>query len=233
MNTIVVCVDYADLLGITLPRNLRHVGTLPDACCVVTSPNDYHTQLLASELGVYCHVTNAFYERNALFNKGAAIQEAMQHFAPADAWMMLLDADIVLPAEMPLDLQPGCLYSPRRHMCLDPPAWDGTEQSWPQFPVYPEREFAGYCQIFHMQDPAVLPWPNYPANWKMANCDSEFQNRWPEEKKVRPAFNVLHLGPPAKNWAGMSTLAQQAMQNLLAYRRRRNDYEMEKLQKEN
>lgn len=49
----------------------------------------------------------------------------------------------------------------------------------------------------------------HQTDWKhCGGADSFFQMKWPDYKKVRPPFEVLHLGPAGTNWFGRaSTLA--------------------------
>jgi len=82
-----------------------------------------------------------------------------------------------------------------------------AESDWPQFPLHPQQqEFAGYTQIFHAEDPHLGPAPWHETNWKHAGgADSFFQQKWPDECKIRPPFEVLHLGPAGQNWCGRAT----------------------------
>lgn len=117
----------------------------------------------------------------------------------------------------------GQLCTPRRRMWAEWPSlppfgcnWNQRygepmalplEQDWTSFPLHrQEREFAGYSQIFHANDPVLGPVPWHQADWKHAGgADSFFQQKWPAERKVRPPFEVLHLGPAGQNWVGRAT----------------------------
>lgn len=207
LKAFVVSVDYGDILAITLPRNAPHFG----AIVVVTTAGDDATHRVVASVQETCpsvvlHVTDAFYRRGAAFNKGAAIEEAFDVLGPA-GWWLSLDADIVLPpAGMACDvpLVPGFLYGARRRMLKDIGQWrEGFD--WSLAPVKPEDEFPGFFQLWHSSDSALGGRPWYPTNWTMANCDSEFQSKWPRERRVRLPLEVLHLGEDGKNWAGRST----------------------------
>lgn len=84
------------------------------------------------------------------------------------------------------------------------PTWTPPESEWARFPLHrQDKEFAGYSQIFHADDPVLGPPPWHQTDWKHAGgADSFFQAKWPEAKKVRPPFEVLHLGQSGKNWFG-------------------------------
>lgn len=123
----------------------------------------------------------------------------------------------------------GELVTPRRRMCeifgikgdyQIPPQWDHAtdgvmadvrpyppECLWHDFPLHrQEVEFAGYTQIFHASDPVLGPPPWHQTDWKHAGgADSFFQAKWSQERKIRPPFEVLHLGSAGKNWCGRAT----------------------------
>ena len=78
---------------------------------------------------------------------------------------------------------------------------------WQDFPIHRNiNEWAGYSQIFHASDPALGSPPWHQVDWKHAGgADSFFQQKWKPENKVRPPFEVLHLGPAGQNWYGRAT----------------------------
>jgi hypothetical protein len=90
---------------------------------------------------------------------------------------------------------------------FDPDTIIPAEEDWSLFPLHPQqREFAGYSQIFHANDPHLGSTPWHEIDWRHAGgADSFFQAKWPDECKVRPPFEVLHLGPAGKNWCGRAT----------------------------
>ena len=207
MKAITVCVEYDDLLEITLPRAAPHF----DGILVVTSPEDKNTMRLVGRfaregLRVGIWPTNAFYQNGAGFNKGLALEQGFDILG-REGWICVFDADIVMPAEMDLSgLVPGKLYCPRRRICKDPRKYDGSED-FRRWKPFPDMEHAGYCQFFHADDPvlkSVRPW--YGTHWKHAGgCDSDFQSRWPDGHKEWLDFTVLHLGEDAANWHGRCT----------------------------
>lgn len=200
MRGIVTCVEYDDLLAITLPGNLNHL----DEVVVVTSPQDARTQrLVESTPRARLHVTDAFYRHGATFNKGMAMEEGFDVLG-REGWLMIFDADTLLPPVIDWSfLDPMILYSPSRHMLSDPRTWS-PKLDWASLPVAPDGEWAGYCQIFHADSDLikdVRPW--YGINWPHAGgCDSDFQQRWGYARKKRTDFNVLHLGLDCRNWCG-------------------------------
>jgi hypothetical protein len=207
IRALTVCVGYDDLLRVTLPTVLPHVQEL----LVITSPADTRTTALTVSHGrVRVHQTDAFYRGGAKFNKGLAIEEGFDALG-RDGWILVLDADIVLPPDTSerlgeCGLTPGRLYTPRRRILDDPtryPLWSDHTR-WRGLPLRREDHgFYGYFQLFHAADPVLARRPWYGVNWTHAgHCDNEFQRKWDRRDKHRPAFEVLHLGRCDTNWFG-------------------------------
>lgn len=238
---ITVCVDFSDLLAVTLPRNAKHFRRV----FVVSSHWDAATKAVVSGVkNAELYTTNAFYRSGAIFNKGAAIEEAFD-VAGRSGWLCVMDADILLPADVDLSgAVPGRLYTPRRRMLRDVTKWLEfvDSESWGELPMHAEEEFAGYFQFFHAGDPVLVERPWYGVTWRHAGgCDSEFQQKWGRSRQVRPPFEVLHLGEDGRNWCGRVTptirgethpdAAARAEQlaKFIEGRRRRRDHGHEKL----
>lgn len=229
-RAILVSVNYGDLLGLTLPFNRHHF----EEVMVVTTPEDKVTQDVAIANGADLHATNAFYDDGADFNKWKALEEGLTVFG-RHGWLCLMDADIVFPPELPrVEYLCGRLYSPYRHVIhsFDTATIDLTEvyNSRHLFPIYQEREWAGYTQIFHADDP-VLPCPPWhEQNWRHAGgADSAFQNLWSKYDKIRLPWNVLHLGDPGYNWCGRNHEDRKKLFRYLRTRAENRNYEAEKL----
>ena len=245
MRAIMVCVDYSDLLAVTLPYNRHHF----DEVRVVTTHADTATQNVCEKNNALCHLTDAFYRDGAVFNKWLALEEGLDVMG-RHGWLCLMDADVLWPKLLPGNVGgicrdsmfvPGQLYSPLRHMMTDlsslsegiPP-----EETWARYPIHKNIfEWAGYTQVFHADDDALVNCGNcgcprehhrdyhnepsychgncegtcdkyawHETNWRHAGgADSFFQRKWHLTKKIRPPFNVLHLGPAGTNWCGRVT----------------------------
>lgn len=242
MRAILVSVDFDDLLAVTLPHNAPRF----DHTLVVTASHDKATRYLVHHTPkASAFVTDAFYRNGATFNKGLAMEEALERIRQEGrpGWLAILDADVILPAFRAADFDAariGYLYGPRRHILGDPAAFrDGLD--WSEFPLAAEREFPGYCQIFHTADPHLDVRPWYGIDWRHAGgCDSDFQAHWPADRKIRLPWPVLHLGPPVRNWQGRVTPRldgrpipeaddrRQRLRAMLADRRR-HGFDLEKL----
>jgi len=200
---IVICVNYDDLLSITLPRNMRFL----DECVVVTAPSDERTKAVCRGIpNVRVLETNAFYEHGAKFNKGLAMEQGFD-FLGRHGWILIWDADILFPDDIndyvsPELMDASTLYGPRRLILPDPKKWT-PEFNWDS--AYPtrDRDFPGFFQLFHADDPHIKSLPWYDVTFAHAGGgDGYFATRWKWAEKVRMPFSVLHLGPRDKNWFG-------------------------------
>lgn len=224
LRAITVCVDYADLLALTLPYNHHHFSEV----WVVTSPEDRKTFNLVgglrgerSKLNVFG--SDAFHRNGAKFNKWLALEEGLDAMG-REGWLCLMDADVLLPKSLEIRveyetvklwtptsptfyLDRGQLCTPLRRMHPTIPTLPPEESTWRKYPLHPNtREWAGYCQIFHASDPVLGPAPWHQTDWTHAGgADSFFQAKWPQDRKVRPPFEVLHLGEPGANWCGRAS----------------------------
>lgn len=207
MQAIIVSVDYADLLAITLPYN-RHNFT---DVLVVTTPTDHKTAAVAAECGCQVLQTDVFYANGARFNKFAAIEQAVDVLRPR-GWLCFLDADIMIPTYM-LSRQQiwriGKIYSPLRRMWVNTSLQPPTENAWAHLPYGEPRNatrFAGYMQVFNVLDAVLASRPWHRLDYDNASDgDTAFSRKWVNANKVRPAFEVLHLGPDSQNWCGRVT----------------------------
>ena len=205
LQGLVVCVQYDDILALTLPFTVRHF----DKIVVVTASFDVNTQATISRYGmIEPHITDVFYEDGAVFNKGAAVEEAITKLDP-EKWTVIFDADIIMPRDLNLrDLDADTLYGPHRWNVPNKPAYYAAIAT-PNFNLtglvkMGDKEFPGYFQLFHPGAAALKERPWYSTHWKHAGgCDSDFQAKF--AKRVRLDFPVLHLGMVHTNWHGRAT----------------------------
>lgn len=206
---VVVCVDYDDLLAITLPRAMR---TLSE-CYVITSPEDERTQKICSEIpNVHVFETDAFTRDGAIFNKGRAIEECLvakvkQH----DGWVLIFDADIVIPqacvsdeflSEKDINTLYGCY---RRMLTKGVGDYPDHESLWMQLQRANDVEFAGFFQLFHTRAASLcdkLFWYD-PTFTHAGGGDAYFQSLFASKQRLE--IDVLHIGERDRNWFGRVT----------------------------
>jgi hypothetical protein len=208
ISALTVCVQYSEFLKKSIERWQEGLESL----LVVTDRDDDETMLLCEQSGAHCFVTNAFYRNGAAFNKGAAISEAVERCDWFHDWQLLFDADMVPSLGWrgvveTSGIQAGNLYGATRVL------EDGT-QNMPDL-----YELAGYFQLFHSSDEHAQTKPLLDCSWNHAGgMDSEFQSRWPNEKRHRLPLRLVHQGKPGRNWWGVNN--QEAQDKMLAERRR-------------
>lgn len=208
LRAIMVAVNYADLLAVTLPANRHHFS---EVMVVTDKPSSEKVIPLAQANGASVCITNRFYENGAAFNKWAALEYALDLFG-REGWLCVMDADVIWPYVAPLDPKIGELWSPLRRMApwpISSPSIDPSraEALWSLYSIHRNvGEWAGYSQVFHADDPALGPAPWHEVDWAHAGgADSLFQRKWPAELKRRPLWECLHLGNPGANWYGRAT----------------------------
>lgn len=197
---ITVCVGYHDLLGITLRQNRKFFDTY----VVVTTPEDVLTQEVCRTFHVEVMTSDLLYHHRARFNKSGMIHQAQQkiHAKYPHHWMLMLDADIVLPDAFdqlvdPAALDKECLYSFHR---VDYPTYqdfvDGTR------PKPYRYDFMGFFQLYWQKD-KYYP----PHSMACSRCDMQFAHSFPPSRKKILHEDVIlrHLGEDSKNWYGRVT----------------------------
>lgn len=201
LRGVTVCVEYDDLLAITLKHNISRMRE----CYVVTSPQDERTHALVQSIpGAKLFVTDAFYRGGAKFNKGLALEECFDHMG-REGWMLIWDADIVFPPMWSMDrpLEVDVLYGARRLILNNIKAFN-DKMDWRTARETKDRPGTGYFQLFNAASPTISQLPWYDATFTHAGGgDGYFTARW-ARKQFLP-FKVLHLGPRDQNWMGRAT----------------------------
>ncbi len=201
-RALVICVDFSDLLAITLPYNRHHF----EEVLVVTTPADELSQSVARSWGANIYATDSFYETGAIFNKWSPLEEGLDAMG-REGWICLIDVDILWPKTLPaFELESGCLHGPNRRVMND--AFAAVPEDWSEFPLYlpNSKLIAGYSQIFHADDPHLRKPPWHDTNWiHAAGADSYFQQQWPRYNRRRLPFATLHLGEVGVNWCGRTS----------------------------
>lgn len=202
---IVICVNYDDILRITLPWNLACLSE----CCVITSPSDERTASYVHSLSqgyapgfLKLFHTDAFTRYGARFNKGLAMEEGLDFFG-REGWMLIWDADTAFPLDFALpDLEVGILYGAKRRM-VEQASRETMACNWSTLPLGRDIEFAGFFQLFHADDFVLRKRPWYdPTFIHAGGGDAFFQSLWGIRSKIRLDVECLHIGPRDQNWYG-------------------------------
>ena len=221
LTCMTVCVNYSDYLERTMYWNVGHF----DEHVIVTSHRDTDTADVAYGYGIDVHKTSAFYHNDDPFNKARALNEAINTRAP-DGWVLLMDADILLPlnfGEMIRKerLEPEKLYYTHRGTIYR--SRIGTELEL--LKLEPSRR-----RLYSILNPGIdtMPWGYFQLvnakcsklahldNWmtthhrNASEYDTDFMNKWPRNHHSllpQPEYRVLHMGhgPRGKNWKGRVT----------------------------
>lgn len=122
LEAVTVCAGYADFLSQVAPYN----RPLLDRWIVVTTPDDTETREVCKKNSIECLVTEE-HRRDGAFSKGRLIDRGLAVLAQSN-WVVHLDADIALPADLHLcladaDLDPTCIYGCDRVNVVGYEAW--------------------------------------------------------------------------------------------------------------
>lgn len=205
LYAVTICINYADYLVETI-SNKRHF----DAWYIITCQNDHATQELCRNHNGELIISELCGPRGELFNsahaKAALINEALERL-PMDGWVLLIDADVVLPRFFrqrleAMELYPRAFYGLKgRKQCATWEEYDWRKhiEPWEEgLGVHPN--ILGYFQLFRLDQPHN----RYPVNKVMPEMhdDIAFQYEFlPQLRKLLP-MTCIHVGPPGLNWTG-------------------------------
>lgn len=128
VEAVTVSVGYGDFLELAAPYNLPCL----DRWVIVTSPDDAKTREVCRRHRLTCIATNDA-TRDGPFSKGRLVERGLQHLS-ADAWILHLDADIVMPMRARKDLErahldPTKIYGCDRFRVPAPGGWERLKAS--------------------------------------------------------------------------------------------------------
>lgn len=105
MRAILVCVDYADLLAVTLPYNRHHFEAVyivtDKRCQAETEAAAFRGLTQEQRCGVIVLTTDLFYADGAAFNKWRALEWGLDQMG-RHGWLCIMDADILWPKSIKL-----------------------------------------------------------------------------------------------------------------------------------
>lgn len=193
LECVIVCVNYAEQLALTLPRN----KPLLDKIVVVTTAADKATHKVCAENKVKRVLTTRLHENGDAFNKGKAINDGLGVLTRA-GWVLQLDADVLLPSDFRATLNRTGLdrqifYGAKR-VIVTPEQLDTPIA---ELKVVPEGNYFGFFQLFRGEHTL---YPEDSPN--AAGSDVVFARQFPV-KKILYTLPVRHIGETGKNWNGV------------------------------
>lgn len=223
MKVVIPCVNYADMLAVTLPAWL---AVLPDGAevVVVTSPDDHDTVDIAQQCRVTVFVTDAWHRNGATFNKALAMDEALMFLSiePGEVGLAL-DVDVYPLGTFPdLDrIQDGTIYGCARYRCpspeylaqvqagkidrraldLIPPKLRGVDyhtiENTPANAIDTASKCLGFFQLFRWR-----PGIRFGSYDTAGKYDLDFRDQFRHRVGLEDIY-VLHLGEQNRaNWKG-------------------------------
>lgn len=204
IDAVIVSVDYNDFLILTLENNIKYLENIT----VVTSTSDTLCKEICDKFGVKCVITDRMYEDGAKFNKGKAINEGIKSIQNPE-WILLLDADIILPNNWNEIIKSNIFKKDAIHICSrniienydDYQRWINGEQVGR---IESSKGF-GYFQLFNVNSNVIFggnpifPETSDDAAWSDLSFRNKFNNR------VDIPISVVHLGKAYSNWKGRET----------------------------
>jgi len=218
LESVIVCVGYADFLHWTLPLNVKQF----DKVVIVTSSTDADTQAVAKKNGACLVISDSYKENGASFNKAKMINAGAAAL-DGDGWILLSDADMIMPDDLRenlfrLTLHKNVLYYANRFDIPEqqPEAWlerysssgEGLEQI-----SFHDADPVGYFQLFSPKAAAVKDvFPKiYSERFENAGgCDLQFFLRFDKHRFCHTqhcGLNAMHIphGSLGSNWSGRQT----------------------------
>lgn len=198
LDVIIVSVNYNDFLLPTLIRNFEIFENIT----VVTSNDDKMCEMICNKFGVNLLKTNIMYDDGAKFNKGKAINLAINSLKEP-GFILLIDADIIVEEKINIEnLDPETLYTSDRWMCEtydDLLKWERGQYSHKKHIKNESDRGLGFFQLFHHTKCKSYPETSDNA----AFSDLLFRDKFPLKQTIKN--NVIHLGKSYKNWDGRLT----------------------------
>jgi GR25 family glycosyltransferase involved in LPS biosynthesis len=195
IDVVIVSVNYNDYLVLSLMNSIK----LFENIHVVTSKDDFLCHRICEKFSVNCIKTDIMYENNAKFNKGKAINLALDSLKE-ESFVLILDADIIVSDKIDLkELNTDTIYGTGRYFInnyeelLEYESTSNLENV-----LYEEFRGIGFFQLFYNTG------QKYPETFDDAGwSDIVFRDGFKNKKELNNI--ILHLGRCNKNWQGRVT----------------------------
>lgn len=205
VHLIVVCLNYSDFLKITYKKNIRFFNP-ENYHVVIDELNDFETLKLCKEFGITYHHFNDFHLNGSKFNKSGAIHMVQKklHENFPDDWILLLDADIILPDNFEILFNEKCInkdamYSLKRYDYENED--DYYNNSKDSLVKYTGIDFMGFMQMYHRKKDLYDEFSKDGSN-----CDTMFRDKFFSTLTYLDENEILiHLGKCNDNCFGRVT----------------------------
>ena len=198
LDLVIVSVNYNDFLLTTLTRNTKIFSDIT----VITSTEDLMSQQICQKFGVNLVISDIMYEGGAVFNKGKAINKAVESITEP-GFILIIDADIIIGRGIDTaDLDPTILYTSDRWMCKtyeDLLSWESDSQNPHRYFRNDADKGLGFFQLYHYS--TGFKYPEISSNASFS--DLLFRDKFTVRKSV--SQQVIHLGKSFTNWDGRRT----------------------------
>jgi glycosyl transferase family 25 len=158
--------------------------------------------MICEKFRVNLIVSDIMYDSGAKFNKGKAINLAIQSIKDS-GYILLIDADIIVKEKVNTEnLDPETLYTSDRWMCESYEDLLRTEREFNGLKKYIRNESdrgLGFFQLFHTSKSISYPETSDNA----AFSDLLFRDKFTNKENIENT--VIHLGRSYTNWDGRTT----------------------------
>jgi len=202
IQVVVICVNYSDFLKITYQKNIRFFNQTNYH--IITSSEDQKTIDLCVNLNIKYEIYDDFYLNSSKMNKSGAInkiQKRLYNEFPDD-WILLLDADIILPDNFKELFLSKCdntmsLYSLKRKDYEEEDDFLNSEN----LIDYTGINFMGFMQLYHNK---TKFYPEFSNDCGI--CDAIFRDYFFDYLVLLDEDSyVVHLGKKDVNNRGRVT----------------------------
>lgn len=204
IQALTVSVNYADFLA-CIVRNAKHF----DSWLVVTEEGDDDTIAVCKQHGIDYMFSKRLREDGAIFHKAAALNEGLETL-DQDAWVIVLDSDILLPGDFRnrldrQELDPECLYGlGGRRVCTTFQEFAAVANHEPWADNLVHTTFViGYFNLFHLGQKQNRYSEKHSKD--ASTYDVIFSDSFPVANRKYLPFACLHAGEASQNWGGRIT----------------------------
>lgn len=195
LDVIIVCVNYSDVLRLTLPQNKKIFENIT----VVTHVNDKKTIELCKVNNIRCVKDSDCVDEK--LNKSMAINTGIQSIKDPD-YLLLLDADIIVEDKIDVyRLKDDTIYTSGRYIIPSINDYDDhlyNSKDLKQISKKEDDRGLGFFQLFNYKEKTEYPESNFDRYSKHEWVDIIFKKSFKKIKNI--GFDVIHLGVEGSPW---------------------------------